>query len=156
MAANQVSALTDKKIHVIPSRSVPQGLAALASFNRDSSLDDNVRKMTNALGEVQSIEITQAVRDVELNGVIVVTGDLIGMVNDELVASGSDLGDIVTRTLIKLEDVDPELLTVFVGEDATDAATDALRDTATAIFPEAEIEIIEGNQPHYQYLIAVE
>jgi dihydroxyacetone kinase-like predicted kinase len=78
------------------------------------------------------------------------------MVNDELVASGSDLGDIVSRTLMALEDIDPELLTVFIGEDATDAATDALRDTAETIFPDAEIEIIEGNQPHYQYLIAVE
>jgi DAK2 domain fusion protein YloV len=156
MAANQVTALTEKTIHVIPSRSVPQGLAALASFNRDASLGDNVRKMTSALDDVQSIEITEAVRDVELNGITVVTGNLIGMVNDELVASGLDLGDIVTRTLMTLEDIDPELLTVFVGEDATDAATDALRDTAATIFPEAEIEIIEGNQPHYQYLIAVE
>jgi dihydroxyacetone kinase-like predicted kinase len=156
MAANQVSSLTDKIVHVIPSRSVPQGLAALASFNRDSAMDENVRKMTNALDDVHSIEITEAVRDVELNGITVVTGNLIGMVNGELVAAGADLGDIVSRTLKALDDVDPELLTVFIGEDATDVATDALRDTAASMFPEAEIEIIEGNQPHYQYLIAVE
>jgi DAK2 domain fusion protein YloV len=156
MAANQVSSLTDKTVHVIPSRSVPQGLAALASFNRDSAMDENVRKMTNALDDVHSVEITEAVRDVELNGITVVTGNLIGMVNGELVAAGADLGDIVSRTLKALEDVDPELLTVFIGEDATDVATDALRDTAASMFPEAEIEIIEGNQPHYQYLIAVE
>jgi DAK2 domain fusion protein YloV len=156
MAANQVSSLTDKIVHVIPSRSVPQGLAALASFNRDSAMNENVRKMTNALDDVHSIEITEAVRDVELDGITVVTGNLIGMVNGELVAAGSDLGDIVSRTLKALDDVDPELLTVFIGEDATDVATDALRDTATSMFPEAEIEIIEGNQPHYQYLIAVE
>ena len=156
LAANQVSTLTDKTIRVIPSRSVPQGLGALASFNRDASFDDNVQKMTQALDDVQSIEITEAVRNVELSGISVVAGDLLGMVNDELVASGTDLVDIVTRTLRTLQDTDPELLTVFIGEGATDAATDALRETATAIFPDAEIEIIEGNQPHYQYLIAVE
>ena len=156
MAANQVAGLTDKAIHVIPSRSVPQGLAALSSFNRDASLEENVQNMNSALDDVQSIEITDAVRDVELNGITVVTGDLLGMVNGELVAAGRDLVEIVTSTLMHVEADEPELLTVFLGEDATEAATDALRETAAKIFPDAEIELIEGNQPHYQYLIAVE
>lgn len=156
MAANQACSLIDKTIHVIPTRSVPQGLAALASFNRDASLDENVKKMTSALDDVHSIEITEAVRDVELNDITVASGDLIGLVNGNLVASGCDLGDVVTRALMTLEDTDPELLTVFTGEGATNSATEALHNTASQIFPDAEIEIIDGNQPHYQYLIAVE
>jgi DAK2 domain fusion protein YloV len=156
MAANQVAGLTEKTVRVVPSRSLPQGLTALAAFNRDASLNVNEQAMSSALDDVHSIEITQAVRDVELNGVTVVKGNLIGLVNGDLVASGPDLQQILAKTLASLQDSEPELLTVFVGEDATEHGTEALRATAEEIFPEAEIEIVEGNQPHYRYLIAVE
>lgn len=156
MAANQVLPLTNKTVRVIPSQSVPQGLAALSSFNLGDTLEQNVDDMTNAMADVQSIEITEAVRDVELNGIAVVTGDVIGVLNGDLVAAGSDLADVVHRALMSIANGGAELITVFVGEDATAPATVELRQTAVSIFPDAEIEIIEGNQPHYQYLISVE
>lgn len=131
-------------------------MSALAAFNTDSSLDANVDAMTEALQDVISIEITEAVRDVELNGVNVVAGELIGLLDGELVASGDSLTDVVVKTMSSLSDKEPEILTVFVGKDATDDATEALESEATRVFPDAEIEVIEGNQPHYQYLIAIE
>jgi len=156
MAANQVLALTEKDVRVIPSQSVPQGLAALSRFNLGDTLDQNTNDMTLALANVQSIEITGAVRDVELNGIDVTTGDIIGVLNGNLVAAGQNLADVVHRALMAIADVEAELVTVFLGEDAAETATAELRHTAESIFPDAEIEIIEGNQPHYQYLISVE
>lgn len=156
LSAQQVTDLTEKDIAIVPSRSLPQGLNALGAFSPVADLETNVEAMTEALADVQSIEITTAVRDVELNGVQVVEGQLIGLVNGDLVASGADLAEIVVKTLASLADEDPELLTVFLGENATDDATEALKEKSGSVFPDAEIEVIHGGQPHYQYLISVE
>jgi DAK2 domain fusion protein YloV len=156
MAANQVAALAAKHVEVVPSRSVPQGLAALSVFNRDVALEANVRSMSATLQDVHSIEITQAVRDVELNGVQVVSGQYIGLIDGDLVESGPDTHDVATRTLERMHDREPELLTIFAGEDATPESTSELEASAAAIFPEAEIEVLEGNQPHYRFLISIE
>lgn len=156
LAANQVADLTEKQVAVVPSKSLPQGLSALAAFNEHVPFDANVEGMTAALDDVSAIEITEAVRDVELNGVNVVEGQLIGLLDGTLVASGTDLVDVVVKTMASLADKEPEILTVFVGENATDDATAALEAEAARTFPDAEIEVIEGNQPHYQYLISIE
>jgi dihydroxyacetone kinase-like predicted kinase len=86
----------------------------------------------------------------------VIAGQLIGLVDGNLVTAGSDLSEIVVTTLGFVSDMEPELLTVFLGEDATADATEALQNEAAKAFPDAEIEVIEGHQPHYQYLISVE
>ncbi len=156
MAASQVNELTDKTIAVVPSCSIPQGLSALAAFNREAPLQRNTEAMSGALDDVHAIEITEAVRDVELNGVNVVKGHLIGLLDGELVTSGESLEAIITTTLTATQDLDPELLTVFTGEDATGESTQSLQEIAAGIFPDAEIEIVEGNQPHYHFLIGVE
>ncbi len=156
MAAQQVSDLTDKQIVVVPSRSLPQGLAALSAFNAEAPLDENVEAMAESMADVHAIEITQAVRDVELDGVNVVSGQMIGLVDGKLVASGAELDKIISTCLGFITRFEPELLTVFLGEGATDDGTGALHDEATRVFPDAEIEVVEGNQPHYQYLISVE
>jgi len=156
MAANQVASLSEKQVEVVPSRSVPQGLAALSVFNQDYALDANVRSMNDTMRDVHSIELTQAVRDVELNGVQVVSGQFIGLVDGDLVESGPDVHEVATRTLEHLRDREPELLTIFAGEDATPEATEQLTSSASQIFAGAEIEVLEGNQPHYRFLISIE
>lgn len=156
MAAQQVADLTQKQVVVVPSRSLPQGLVALSAFNAEAPLDDNVEAMTKSMADVHAIEITQAVRDVELDGVNVVSGQMIGLVDGKLVASGTDPKEIISTCLGFITRFEPELLTIFLGEDATDAGTEALQKEAGRVFPDAEIEVIEGNQPHYQYLISVE
>lgn len=103
LAAQQVKDLTEKDVRVVPSRSMPQGLTALGAFGFDQNLDDNVAAMTESLGDVISVEITIAVRDVELNGVNVHQGQLIGLVDGDLVAAGSDLREIVHKTLGALD-----------------------------------------------------
>src|SRR5699024_1509963 len=113
LAAQQVGELTEKTVHVIPSKSVPDGLTALTAFSYSESVDTNVADMTSAMEDVSSIEITVAVRDVELNGVDVKEGQLIGLLNGDLVASGEDLDNIVEETLKSIRDEEAELLTVF-------------------------------------------
>lgn len=156
LAAQQVTELSDKEVRVVPSKSLPHGLAALGRFGFDESIDENVAEMTAALADVRCVEITTAVRDVELNGVDVREGQLIGLVDGDLVASGDDLPEIVSAAFAALGDVEPELLTVFTGEDANDTESEALEEAASALYPDAEIEIIAGNQPHYHFVIAVE
>lgn len=156
LAAQQVLDLTDKTVKVIPSRSVPDGLTALGAFGVNNDLETNVASMTTAMEDVSCIEITTAVRDVELNGVDVKEGELIGLIDGDLQSSGKDLEEIATRSFQSLENTDPELLTVFVGESATEDHTSRIQTLAESLYPDAEIEIVSGNQPHYLFVIAVE
>lgn len=156
LSAQQVVDLTKKNVRVVPSRSMPDGLTALGAFGFSVDLDANVEAMTAAMEDVSCVEITTAVRDVELNGVDVKEGQLIGLLDGNLVASGTDLVQILRETLQTLSEIDPELLTVFVGEDASEANTESLEQAASELYPDAEIEVVQGNQPHYHFIIAVE
>ncbi|MDQ3656140.1 MAG: DAK2 domain-containing protein [Chloroflexota bacterium] len=156
LAANQVANLTDRTVRVVPTTSVPQGLAALAAFNVDQPLDSNVDSMTGALKTVTSLELTKAVRDVELNGVHIANGQTIGLIDNELAAAGDDLASVATALFARAELGSPELVTAFAGTDATDADISALRHALTLAFPETEAEFPDGGQPHYLFVIGVE
>ncbi len=148
LAANQVANLTDRAVRVVPTTSVPQGLAALAAFNADQPLDRNVDSMTGALKTVTSLELTKAVRNVELNGVQIADGQIIGLIDDELAAAGDDLASVATSLFARAKLESPELVTAFAGADATDADLDALRHALRLAFPETEVEFPDGGQPH--------
>lgn len=156
LAAQQVADLTKKSLHVVPSKSVPDGLSALTAFSFNEDIETNVADMTSAMEDVSSIEITVAVRDVEINGVNVKEGQLIGLLNGDLVGAGEDLDKIVEQSLESIKDEEAELLTVFVGQDADEQHTTRLQELVGELYPEAEIEVVAGDQPHYLYIIAVE
>jgi len=156
MTANQVAELTDKDVRIVPTRSIPAALAALTAFNTDQSIDENVNDMTESMNDVCGIAITRAVRDVELNGVKVEKGQTIGLINDDLATAGDDELEVVMQTFSAAEVEDPELLTVFVGEEVSDDEAQALRSALTAAWPDAEIEMHSGGQPHYRYIISAE
>ncbi len=156
MAASQVPELTSKDVRVVPTRSIPAALAALTAFNTDRSLADNVDDMTDAMADIVAVAVTRAVRDVELNGVTVGKGQAIGLINDELRTSGDDDHDIALRTLEEAGLDDPELLTVFVGQGVESDDADRLEAALADRWPDAEIEMHEGGQPHYRYIISAE
>ncbi|MBA3337557.1 MAG: DAK2 domain-containing protein [Chloroflexia bacterium] len=156
LTARQVANLTNKRVHVVPTRSVPQGLAALSAFNSAASIDSNVVKMEAALSGVQTIELTRAVRDADLNGVSVRAGQVIGLIDDELVASGDDEVAVACQTLALARMDDAELVTIFTGEGAKSEHADALRAAIEQANPAAHVEIHEGGQPYYRFVIAVE
>ena len=156
LTANQISELTTKQVRVVPSISVPQGLAALAVFNDDHTLDRNATEMTKAMQSVRTVELTVAVRDVELNGVQVAKGQTIGLIDDQLFVSGDTTAGVAHDVFARMPRADAELISLFPGQDAGDEDVRSVAAVVQETFPDAEVEIHAGGQPHYLFIIAIE
>ena len=156
MAANQAKDVTVKKVRVIPSRSIPQGLAAMLAHNPDGELDSVSEKMIKALSEVKTGEITIATRSVEIDGVNVKEGEVIALLDGKLVASSKSLEDGVMAFLAKANAKEHELITLYYGEDLDQTAANRIVDIVRAEYKGQEIELQDGGQPHYQFIISVE
>lgn len=156
LAAQQVPLLTDKQVRIVPTRSIAQGLASLAAYNDEASLDANLEAMTGAAQQVTTIELTRAVRDVVLQGVDVRSGQMIGLLDEELVAAGDDERDVLRQTVGHGDVSRAELVTVFRGEGVGDEETEGVRAVLAELMPDAEVEFHPGDQPHYRFIISVE
>ncbi|HEY7782147.1 MAG TPA: DAK2 domain-containing protein [Ktedonobacterales bacterium] len=156
MSARQVEQLTQKQVCVVPSRSLPQGVSALLAFNFDADFAANCRAMEAALGNVQTVEITRAVRTVDLDGIHCDEGDIIGLVNDRLVAAGQD-GDTVIRAALGRAEVERyEIITLYYGAETDEAAALALAGRIRGWYNGIEVEVVNGGQPYYAFILAVE
>jgi DAK2 domain fusion protein YloV len=156
MAANQAKDVTVKKVAVVPTRTVPQGLAAMLSLKPDGELDSVADKMSKAMSDVQTGEITVATRSVEIDGVKVETGQVIALLDGRLVLSASSVEEGVLGLLEKADAADRELVTLFYGEDLSQSEANRVADAVRAKYPLIEIELQDGGQPHYQFIISVE
>jgi dihydroxyacetone kinase-like predicted kinase len=156
MAANQAKEVTVKKVAVVPSRSVPQGLAAMLSLNPDGELEAVAEKMTKALEHVKTGEITVAVRSVEIDGVKVETGQVIALLDGKLVASAGSLEESCLALLNKADADEHELITLFYGENLSHVDANQIADLIRQKYPSQEVEVQEGGQSHYQFIISVE
>jgi len=156
LTAQQVVDLTSKRVVVVPSRSVPQGIAALSSLNFAADLDANVATMTAALREVRSAEVTYAVRSATIEGVTVVEGQPIGLIDDTLVYAGRSVEDVLLGLLARTDAASAELVTLYRGADVTEEAGLAMVESLQGHYAEVTFELVEGGQPHYDYLMSVE
>ena len=156
MAANQAKDVTVKKVAVVPSRTVPQGLAAMLSLQPDGEVASVSEKMTKALSAVQSGEITTAVRNVEIDGVNVKAGQVIALLDGKLVVSANSIEEGCLRLLEKAEAGEREIITLFFGQDMPHTEANRMADLVRAKFPNQEVEVQEGGQPHYQFIISIE
>jgi uncharacterized protein len=156
LAAEQTAVLTGKQVVVVPTRSIPQGIAAMLAYQRDGDLAAIARSMTQAIQGVETGEITRAIRSVGLNGVQVQEGQLIGLHNGELVQTGESLEELLLALLNIIHAEKRELITLYWGADLTPAKADALADHVRDSFPGLEVEIHEGGQPHYPLILSVE
>src|SRR5512141_2343984 len=156
MAANQAKDVTVKKVAVVPSRSIPQGTAAMLSFNPEGELDSVADKMTKALENVITGEITTATRSVEIDGVKVETGQVIALLDGKLVASAGSVEEGCLELLAKAKAEEHELITLFYGQDMPHADANRIADTIRNKYSAQEVEVQEGGQPHYQFIISVE
>ncbi|MDI6768782.1 MAG: DAK2 domain-containing protein [Anaerolineales bacterium] len=156
LAAQAARDVTVKKVQIVPSRTIPQGLAAMMQLNPDGDVEAIAAKMTRALDEVTTGEITIATRSVEIDDVAVEKGQVIALMNGSLVLSAASVEQACLGLLEKANAADHELITLFYGEDL--AATEANRivDLIRAAYPSQEIELQYGGQPHYQFIISVE
>ncbi len=156
LAAKQVLGLTKKNVHVIETHSVPQGVAAVVAFRGDRPGADNIAAMKAEAERVQTIEVTHAVRDTRSNGLKVKKGDVIGLINDKLEFAGTDYGEVVNKALSKLGADSYELITVYRGEGASDDELHKLESDIRSTHPGLEIEVQQGGQQHYPFILSVE
>jgi uncharacterized protein len=156
MAANQAKEVTVKQVAVVPSKTVPQGLSALLSLHPDGELQAVAEKMIKALEHVRTGEITTATRSVEIDGVKVETGQVIALLDGKLVASAGSVEEGCLELLENANAADHELITLFYGQDITHADANRIADAIRNKYPGQEVEVQEGGQPHYQFIISVE
>lgn len=156
MASEQATEIVDAEAVVIPTKSVPQGIAALFQFDADSSLEDNKSHMVNALDVVKSGAVTFAVRDTKIDGVEIKKDEFMGLAEDKIITCNADQYTATKQLLEAMLSEDSEILTIIAGQDSNQQITDQLTEWVESTYPDVEIENHNGQQPIYQYLFAVE
>ena len=156
MAAEQCISLTEKKVIVMPSRTVPQGISALLNFDPNESEESLVGAMGEAMGNVHTAMVTYAARDSDFDGHIIHAGEYLALMDGSLIGSYTN-----TKTLFKelswaLDDFHPEFITVYYGEDVTEDEANTAAKTVIGNFPDAEVSVVNGGQPVYYYMISAE
>lgn len=156
MAAQSAAEVVDIPARVVETRTVPQGFTSLLAFDTTKTLDDNVANMTASLSEVTSGSITLAVRDTTIDGLEIHENDYLGMVDGKILVSDANLEAALKATFEQMITEDSEIVTIFVGEDGEVPLAEELADYLEEKYEDIEVEIHEGNQPVYPYLISVE
>jgi DAK2 domain fusion protein YloV len=156
LAARQATGLTAKNLAVVPTTSVPQGIAALLAHDPDGDLKTVSDAMSQAVGEIRSVEVTTATRSVELDGVQVHEGQVIGLLNGKLAVSGDDLEPVLLEVLKKAGADQAELISLYYGAGMIALQANKLGDRVREVWPRVEVEIVRGGQPHYQFIASVE
>jgi hypothetical protein len=156
LAAQQSADLTVKKVAVVPSKSVPQGISAMLAVDAQGDFDQVVKSMTDCLDEVKSAEITIATRSVEIDGVAVEQGQVIGLLNDRLATAGDNLTQVLMAVLEKADADEAELITLYSGCDLPSMRANQIADEVRAKWPRQEVELVEGGQPHYHLIVSIE
>ncbi|WP_270171967.1 DAK2 domain-containing protein [Paenibacillus sp. SYP-B4298] len=156
LAAQQAAELSERQVTVIPTRSIPQGMAALLAFKDHETPQRNEAFMQEAAQQVRSGQVTHAVRDTVIEELTIAAGDYIGIQEKAIVASAPELIGVCRELLSRMIGDSGELVTILTGEDAPQAVTEELSDWLRETYPEVELEVHSGGQPLYPYLFAVE
>ena len=156
MAAEQAAEVSGENVIVIPSKTVPQGMSALLAFNPVQILLTNKKHMTDAFAHVKTGQITFAVRDTVIDGLAIEKDDFMGILDGKIVVKNKDKRETASNLLEKMIDEDSEIVTILKGEDATDEDVDALVTLLEEQFQDVEVEVHNGNQPLYAFIISVE
>lgn len=156
MAADQAAEVADVPVAVVPSKTVSQGMTAMLAFNGEQNLEENKTAMTEMLDSVVSGQITNAIRDTAIDGVEIHEGDYLGMVDGKIVLSEADKYQATLDTLNKMISENIEIITIIVGEEGSQAEAEKLSEAIEASYPDLEVEIHQGKQPVYPYLLSAE
>jgi hypothetical protein len=156
LAAEQAKAMSEKNVEVVPTITVPQGITALLALNFQADLAANADIMTEAAQSIETAEITTAVRSVQINGMAVEEGEIIGLVNGKLSVKGGELEGVVMDALTEMRVEEYEIVTIYYGETVSADEAQQLADDIMERYPEQEVEVVDGGQPHYHYILSVE
>ena len=156
MAAEQVDALTEKNVVVIPSKTVPQGITAMLSFNPEGSLEENTEALTEALATVDTMQITYAARNSDFDGFDIHEGDYMALYGSQLFGTSKDIKTLLKSLAQKVRDDGKEYITIYYGADVKERHAQKAADIFADICPDADVNLIRGGQPVYYYMISAE
>ncbi|MFD1031012.1 DAK2 domain-containing protein [Metaplanococcus flavidus] len=156
MAAEQAAEILEIEAAVVPTKDVPQGMAALLAFNPSASVEENRETMTGASKHVKSGSVTFAVRDTSIDGISIKKDDFMGISEGKIVVSNKQLENVTEELVKKLIDEDSEIVTILYGEDVTEEDAKKLGEYIESLNDEVEVEIHNGKQPLYPYILSVE
>ncbi|MDY6316587.1 MAG: DAK2 domain-containing protein, partial [Oribacterium sp.] len=157
LAANQAKELLEgKTLHVIPSKTIPQGISAMISFSPDLSASDNEKVMSEATGTVKTAEVTYAVRDTSIEGHPIIKNDIMVLGDDGLLSVDKDIHSAVLAGIKRMASDDAEIITLYYGADTKEEDAEALGEELRKLYPQMETEVQRGGQPIYYYFISVE
>ena len=155
-AASQIHSLTSKKVKVIPTRNIPQGIAALLAFDYEKNLEKNARTMEEVASKVRTIEVTRAARETCLEGLEIRKGQIIAILGDEeLIARADKIGDVILEALGKAEAEEAGIVTIYYGAEINSAEAQEIAQEIRDRY-HTEVEVVYGGQPHYNYIISLE
>ncbi len=157
MAAEQsVSLCKDTNVRVLKTKTIAQGYASLMVYDQNVEIDENVEEMTKAIKNVGSGEVTYSIRDTEINGVKIAVDDYMGIADGKIIVSCKDKAEASQKLLAALIKEDSEIVTIFYGQDVTKEEVEALADYCNEVAPDIDVEVIDGKQDIYSYIISVE
>lgn len=156
MAAQQCAPLTEKKVIVVPTKTVPQGVTAMLNLDTSADADGITDSLEELIGGVHTLQVTYAARDSEYDGHKIKAGEYLGLLDSGLIGSWNSTKTLTKQLCKAMKKLKPELITLYYGEDVTEAQAQELADAITAAFPNAEFNLLYGGQPVYYYLISVE
>lgn len=157
LAAEQAKYLVeDKEIVVIPSKTIPQGIAALINYVAGQSVEENIENITAGMGAVKSGQLTYAVRDTEIDDKVIKEGDIMGIGDAGIMAVGQDIEATALALIETMMDEDAELISVYYGADTSEEDAEAFAAKLEELYEDCDIELQFGGQPIYYYVVSVE
>ncbi len=155
-AAEQIQSLTTKTIKVVPTETIPQGIAALLAFDYGADFETNIQIMGEVKSTVRTIEITRANRSTQLGGLKIKKKQAIGLLDGDLLAAGNDTTEVLTKMLAKLGLDKAEIITIYYGDDTQPAEAEQVSASIREQYPQLQVDVVQGGQPHYNYIVSVE
>ncbi|WP_244833211.1 DAK2 domain-containing protein [Clostridium sp. BJN0001] len=156
MAADQAAEISKKNIHVIKTKTIPQGIACFIKFNPEEDIQKNIDEMNEAISSVKTASLTFAVRDTEMDGFEIKEGNILGLIEGKISEVGNNKTQILEKLIDSMIDEDSELITVYYGKDVSDDEAQKIEEEIQEKYDELDVQVLKGNQPLYYYLISIE
>jgi DAK2 domain fusion protein YloV len=156
LAAEQACALSAKRVEIVPTETIPQGVAALLAFDQAVDLEENIAAMKEAIAAVRTVEVTTAVRAARFGDLAMKNGQAIAFLDGELVRVGDQIPQLVSEVLLQIDLSQCEVVTIYYGANTADAEADGIAEALRQQYPHIEVELIHGGQPHYNYILSLE
>ncbi|MGQ9631418.1 MAG: DAK2 domain-containing protein [bacterium] len=156
LTATQAASLTLKKVIVVPTRSIPQSVAALLAFNYELDVEENAEVMEEVASRVKTVEIARAAHPTQIGGLKIRRGQAIGLLDDDLVAAGDDILEVLIESLNKAGIEEAGVATIYYGADTQQSDAEGVAERIRRDHPQIQVEVVRGDQPHYNYIVSLE